>query len=60
MSLGEPHVRVTGMAIMNAAGVAMGGRQRDGGTDNLVALFDEAAARTPNGPTASVWPSASA
>lgn len=38
----EPQVRVVVMAIMNAAAVAMDRWQRDGGTGDLVALFDEA------------------
>ncbi len=38
----EPQVRVVVMAIMNAAAVAMDRWQRDGGTGDIVALFDEA------------------
>jgi len=38
----EPQARVVVMAIMNAAAVAMDCWQRDGGTGDLVALFDEA------------------
>jgi AcrR family transcriptional regulator len=38
----EPQARVVVMAIMNAAAVAMDRWQRDGGTGDLVALFDEA------------------
>ena len=38
----EPQVLVVVMAIMNAASVAMDRWQRDGGTGDLVALFDAA------------------
>jgi len=38
----EPQVRVVVMAILNAAAVAMDCWQRDGGTGDLVTLFDEA------------------
>lgn len=40
--LDEPQARVVVMAIMNAAAVAMDRWQRDGGTGDLVAMFDEA------------------